>query len=223
MKALVLHARGYKETSALVDFFSLELGIVRAVVRSARSKKGSLIRPFCLLDLEFKGKNELKTAVNLEQQQVFWLKGSNLFCAMYLNELLIRLLPTFDPNQIIFNAYLQVLKKLQTSSDVEPILRSFELMLLKELGYGLLFTHDVNGNCVEQHKYYKYNPDTGLIELLNAKSSFAVKGAYLLAINDHNWHLPHVLKVAKKIIRLTLNVHLGHKPLVSRNLFLANK
>jgi len=222
MQALVLHSRSYKENSALVDFFSLDLGIVRAVMRNARSKSGSLVRPFCIFDLELRGKHELKTVASLEQQQVFWLKGVNLFCAMYLNELLIRLIPTFDPNQIIFTAYLKSLENLQSAQKIEPILREFELILLKELGYALVFTHDTDGNYIKPDCYYSFNPAIGLVKSNKSQIKNDVLGEYLLAIEELDWHLPNVLAVAKNIIRKALAIHLGDKPLLSRNLFLAS-
>lgn len=42
--AYVLHSRPYKESSALVDFFTAQ-GRVRAVLRAARGKVGSIARP----------------------------------------------------------------------------------------------------------------------------------------------------------------------------------
>ncbi len=50
----VLHSRPYKETSALVDFFT-PLGRLRAVLRGARGKAGALARPFVPLEAEWRG------------------------------------------------------------------------------------------------------------------------------------------------------------------------
>ena len=58
--AFVLHSRPYKESSALVDLFTPQ-GRLRAVMRAARGKAGSLIRPFVSLEVELRGKSELKT------------------------------------------------------------------------------------------------------------------------------------------------------------------
>ena len=46
--AYVLHSRAYRETSALVDFLTPQ-GRLRAVLRSARGKAGTLARPFVAL------------------------------------------------------------------------------------------------------------------------------------------------------------------------------
>ena len=54
MRAFVLHSRPYKESSALVDFFTRQ-GRLRAVLRGARGKSGNLARPFVPLSLELRG------------------------------------------------------------------------------------------------------------------------------------------------------------------------
>ena len=91
--AYVLHSRAYRETSALVDFLTPQ-GRLRAVLRSARGKAGTLARPFVALDVEFRGKGELKNVGRLESVgNSAWLNGEALFSGLYLNELLIRLLP----------------------------------------------------------------------------------------------------------------------------------
>lgn len=103
--AYVLHSRAYRETSALVDFLTPQ-GRLRAVLRSARGKAGTLARPFVALDVEFRGKGELKNVGRLESVGTSaWLNGDALFSGLYLNELLIRLLPAEDPHPAVFDHY----------------------------------------------------------------------------------------------------------------------
>ena len=95
--AYVLHCRAYRENSALVDFLTPQ-GRLRAVLRSARGKAGTLARPFVPLEVEFRGRGELKNVGRMESAGVStWLNGEALFSGLYLNELLIRLLPAEDP------------------------------------------------------------------------------------------------------------------------------
>ena len=95
--AYVLHSRAYKETSALVDFFTPQ-GRVRAVLRRARGKGGSLVRPFVPLEVELRGRSELKNVGRLDSMGIAaWLHGDALFSGLYLNELLMRLLPAEAP------------------------------------------------------------------------------------------------------------------------------
>jgi len=219
MQALVLHQRSYRETSSLVDFFTYDCGIVRAVVRSAKNKNGSLVQSFCELDLEIRGRKELKSAFKIEQKQFFLLQGKALFCGLYLNELILRLLPTFEANQVIFTAYLQVLADLHAGKDLEPVLRNFEHLLLQELGYGFTFTRDLADNEIEASAYYGFNPYKGFSKVDDVVSNEHILGQHLLAMNAGSWHLPEVLPSAKNIMRRAIAVHLGDKPLLSRKLF----
>ena len=62
--------------------------------------------------------------------------GNNLLTGMYLNELLMRLLARDDPYAYLFDVYGAVVKLLATQQEevIEPVLRAFELILLRELG-----------------------------------------------------------------------------------------
>src|SRR5699024_1083870 len=93
-QAFVLHVRPYKETSALIDLFTRAQGRIRAVLRGYRSKKGTAARPFNCLEVELRGQGELKSIARLEPAGGFLLlQGERLMCALYLNELTMRLLP----------------------------------------------------------------------------------------------------------------------------------
>ena len=98
--AYVLHSRAYKETSALVDFLTPQ-GRVRAVLRRARGKGGSLVRPFVPLEVELRGRGELKNVGRMDSIGIAaWLHGDALFSGLYLNELLMRLLPAEAPQEV---------------------------------------------------------------------------------------------------------------------------
>merc|ERR1712093_766048 len=74
--AFVLHSRPYRESSALVDFFTPE-GRLRAVLRGACGKAGTLARPFVPLEVEFRGRGELKSVGRLEGAGLaYWLDGN---------------------------------------------------------------------------------------------------------------------------------------------------
>ena len=80
--AYVLHSRPYKESSALVDFFTPQ-GRLRAVLRAARGKAGSIARPFAPLELELRGRGELKTVGRLESAGIpLLLSGEALFSGL---------------------------------------------------------------------------------------------------------------------------------------------
>ncbi|UTN75521.1 DNA repair protein RecO [Pseudomonas aeruginosa] len=151
----VLHSRPYKETSALVDFFT-PLGRLRAVLRGARGKAGALARPFVPLEAEWRGRGELKTVARLESAGIpNLLNGQALFSGLYLNELLIRLLPAEDPQPEIFAHYAATLPLLAAGRPIEPLLRAFEWRLLEQLGYGFALDVDIDGRPIEPQALYQ--------------------------------------------------------------------
>ncbi len=216
--AYVLHSRAYRESSALVDFLTPQ-GRLRAVLRSARGKAGTLARPFVPLDVEFRGRGELKNVGRMESAGVStWLVGDALFSGLYLNELLIRLLPAEDPHPAVFDHYAATLLALSAGRPLEPLLRSFEWRLLDDLGYGFELGIDINGDPVEADGMYRLKVDAGL-ERVWLLQPGVFQGAELLAMAEADWSAPGALAAAKRLMRQALAVHLGGRPLVSRELF----
>jgi len=216
--AYVLHSRPYRENSALVDFLTPQ-GRLRAVLRSARSKAGNQARPFVPLEAEFRGKGELKTVGRMETVGVAaWMVGDALFSGLYLNELLIRLLPAEDPYPGVFDHYAATLQALAAGRPLEPLLRAFEWRVLDDLGYGFALDTDVNGEPVEADGLYRLQVDVGLERVWLLQPGL-FNGTELLAMAEADWTIPGALAAAKRLMRQALAVHLGGRPLVSRELF----
>ncbi|MBK3847997.1 MULTISPECIES: DNA repair protein RecO [Stutzerimonas] len=217
--AFVLHSRPYRESSALVDFFTPE-GRLRAVLRGARGKAGTLARPFVPLEVEFRGRGDLKSVGRLDSAGLaYWLDGNALFSGMYLNELLIRLLPAEDAHPAMFDHYAATLPALAAKRPLEPILRSFEWRLLTELGYGFALDRDVADQPIAGDRLYRLLPETGL-EPVGHFQPGLFNGAELLAMAEADWSVPGALAAAKRLMRQALAPHLGGRPLVSRELFM---
>lgn len=220
--AFVLHSRPYKESSALVDFLTAE-GRLRAVLRAARGKRGSLARPFQPLELELRGNGELKTVAQLEPAGIpLLLGGDALFSALYLNELLMRLLPAEDPHPALFAHYAATLEALAAGRPLEPLLRSFEWRLLDELGYGFALDHDSAAQPIDPAALYQWLPDSGF-QRVEGWQPGLFHGRELLALAVADWAAPGALHAAKRLMRQALAPHLGGRPLVSRELFIHRK
>lgn len=220
--AFVLHSRPYKEASALVDLFTGE-GRLRAVLRSARGKTGSLARPFVPLELELRGRGELKTVARLESAGIPHLLGGDaLFSGLYLNELLIRLLPVEDPHPRLFEHYAATLAALAAGRPLEPLLRAFEWRLLDDLGYGFALDRDCQGQPVDAEALYQWLPEVGFQPVAQLQPGL-FHGRELLALAQADWMLPGALAAAKRLMRQALAPHLGGRPLVSRELFINRK
>lgn len=220
--AFVLHSRPYKETSALVDFLTAE-GRLRAVLRGARGKAGSLARAFVPLELELRGRGELKSVARLEAGGIPHLLGGDaLFSGLYLNELLVRLLPAEDPHPQLFDHYAATLAALAAGRPLEPLLRSFEWRLLDDLGYGFALDRDCQGQPVDPLGLYQWLPDAGFQPVVQLQPGL-FHGRELLALVEADWALPGALAAAKRLMRQALAPHLGGRPLVSRELFIHRK
>ncbi len=220
--AYVLHSRAYRESSALVDFLTPQ-GRLRAVLRGARGRAGTLARPFVPLEAEFRGRGELKNVGRLEAAGIpNLLGGEALFSGLYLNELLIRLLPAEDPHPAVFEHYALTLQALAQGRPLEPLLRAFEWRLLDQLGYGFALDLDSLGQPIAAGGLYRLQVDVGLVPVGQLQPG-TFQGAELLAMAQADWSAPGALAAAKRLMRQALAPHLGGRPLVSRELFMTLK
>lgn len=220
--AYVLHSRPYRDTSALVDLLSLQHGVQRVVWRGARGqRKGISPQAFMPLLVGLVGRGELKTLAQAETAGAYrLLQGQALFSGLYLNELLIRLMPPGEPQALIFAAYQSALEQLASPALVEPILRQFEWQLLEVMGYGFSLTEDSRGHPVLPDQQYVWHAEQGLLPVKQLTSSASgLPGAGLLAMAEADWAAPQALRTAKLLMRQALAAHLGDRPLVSRQLF----
>ncbi|TDG11999.1 DNA repair protein RecO [Seongchinamella unica] len=225
--AYILHSRPYRDSSLILDVFCAEHGRLSLVSKGARrrSKGGSklaLLQAFAPLLLSFSGRSEMKTLTQVEPAgSRLALRGDWLFSAMYLNELLVRLLHRHDPHPRLFAAYSNALTELAAEGAVEAPLRRFELVLLDELGYSFSLAEDgLSGEGLEAEGWYHYHPDHGLVTGLPGSDPArpAYAGADLLALARGEFEGP-ASTAARRLLRQVLTQHLGDAPLKSRDLF----
>ncbi len=229
LNACVLHRRPYRETSYLVDFFTLESGKISAVakgVRNTRNERKSLLQPFQPLRIQLAGKSELKNLSLLESAEgAYPLAGFNLFCAMYLNELINRVLQPELPVSDLFEAYQHSLTALaalsnDTAIDAQIILREFEFALLAEMGLLVDLSCITDSNQdISPSDYYLFSAEYGLTQAPSAHPH-KILGSHLLDIAKKEW-TREALGIAKYVNRQALRPLLGDKPLKSRELFIS--
>jgi DNA repair protein RecO (recombination protein O) len=223
----VLHTRNYRETSQLVDLYSRDHGRIRVIARGSRGnkKRGSIsLQQFAPLLASWRGKTDLKTLTAYELLgPIESLQGRALYVGFYINELLCRLMPEHIPNEALFDRYAALLAALPDQTDPEPKLRMFELALLDELGYGINLINDaVDGTALALGNDYVFLAGEGFtrIERHSGQAPRAVfSGSHLLAIANHQFDSKPVRNSAKRLMRQALHIHLGDKPLSSRELF----
>lgn len=196
----LLHQRPYQEKRALYYLFSQHYGVIHGV-----GKKGAPL--FMPLQLFATGKHDLKTfsQMSIASQNVVQIDaiqtgvvseddtatiesvpyenitGQQQYAALYLNEILWRLLPTEDPMPVLWQHYqnsLRQLRQLLSANELRLCLRQFEQHLFNELGFTLTLTHDSVQDTIEPDCSYRFLPDVGLVPiLLNDVQSAHLKSA----------------------------------------------
>ncbi|MFN3629992.1 MAG: DNA repair protein RecO [Casimicrobiaceae bacterium] len=219
-RGYVLHSYPYKETSLIVDVFTVDHGRMAMVAKGAK-RPGSALRGALLslqpLEVAWSGRGEVRTLVQAQWRPgQAWLTGRALMCGMYLNELLLKLLPREDPHPRLFEAYaaaLLTLGELSEGSDQNAVLREFEVTLLAELGYGLELSTDViTGENIRADRLYRYDLQRGPSE---HGSGELVSGAALLALASGRFDTPGVATEAREFVRRVISSHLERRALRS--------
>ncbi len=222
--AFVLHTYPFRETSLIVEAFSRNFGRVALLARGARRPRSALrglLLAFQPLELAWAGKGEVQTLMKAEWQggQPL-LAGKALFCAYYLNELLMRLLPREDAHEKLFSVYAETLRRI-ADMPRESDLRRFERAFLQELGYGLTLENDVKGIPIELAGHYAYEVEHGPVRLDRPGSSaLAVSGKTLIDLANEDFSDPRSLLEAKQLMRALIAYYTDGKSLQTRKIFM---
>ncbi len=222
--AFVLHRRAYRESSFLLELLTRDHGRVVAVARGVRSSRRAAVaecQPLQPLLVAWSGRGELKTLASAEiAGSTHAPVGERLYSALYVNELLLRLLPVQDPHPVLFDAYAVLLAQLADDQALEPLLRGFELLLLRELGYGITLDRIADGDQVlEPGVSYRFDPAAGFRIADPAGGGDAYSGHVLAAIAREDFSDPVTRRQAKQLLRAALAQLLGPRPLSSRRYF----
>ncbi|MDX5362683.1 MAG: DNA repair protein RecO [Pseudazoarcus pumilus] len=220
--AFVLHARPWRETSLVVELLTRDHGRVAVVAKGARrplSALRSVLMGFQPLLADWSGSGEVKTLIRAERdgfQRL--LEGRALLCGYYLNELVVHLSAREDPHPGVFEAYVAAVAALAGNPEPAPVLRRFELALLRELGYGVELEHEAGGGApVEAGTRYAYIIERGPVR--GGEGGVPVTGRTLLALGQEDFSDTRTLSEAKALLRMLINHHLGGRDLQSRRVF----
>ncbi len=214
--AFVLQTWDWKETSLLVEFFTLTHGKVVAVARGAKRPSShfrGILTPFSPLKISYSGQNDVK---NLSKAQwmggFFPIEGEALFSGFYINELLVRLLVREDPLDGLFGSYVEVLKNLaQSDQSHEVALRTFELDLMTALGYGLPESEEPwfwDGEELKPIAQRRFDSNLHLV----------ISTEMIDRLRRRDFSDPETLSFAKKLLRPMITHYVGDKPLNTRRI-----
>ena len=187
--AFVLHRYDWSESSLILELLTRHHGRIAVVAKGAK-KPSSNFRPVLLplqpLHVAFGGDAEIRTLKSAE-----WLggqvmpTGEALLSGYYLNELLIRLLARDDPHPALFDVYAATVRVLaaDAAETLQPALRAFELLLLREIG--LLPSLDVQTATLaplDPQERYALRPEGGLVEWPDVEGRGSLTGEHWLAL-----------------------------------------
>lgn len=220
----ILHRRPYQDSSLLLEAFSSEYGRLGLIARgavSSRSRLKGVLQPFTPLLLSWTGDGDLATLSGGEEAgHPIRLLQNRALAGLYVNELLVKLLPRRDAQPGLFAAYEVLLAELAAATDEEPPLRRFEKRLLEDLGYGLSLDREAaSGAPIVAETHYRYVLDRGPLTVDQTQIGVPISGRGLLALRDGMLNDPAVLMEVKRLTRAALAEQLQGRMLKTRELY----
>lgn len=234
--AFVLHRYDWSESSLILEVFTRHYGRIALVAKGAK-RPSSNFRPVLLplqpLHVAFGGDAEIRTLKSAE-----WLggqvmpTGDPLLSGYYLNELLLRLLARDDAHPALFDAYANTVQVLASDDThtLQPALRAFELLLLREIG--LLPVLDLQTGtlaALDPQQRYSLRAEGGLVEAFEGDERGSLAGEQWIALQaalDSTAPFADTLREAaaaielKPQLRALLHYHCGVSTLRTRQLMM---
>ncbi len=238
-RGYVLHSYPYRETSLILQAWTERhgrLGLVAKGARRPRSANRAILVPFQPLALSWFGRGELKTLRTAEPQgPALPLAGEALLAAFYLNELLLKLTHRDDPHEALWRAYDEAIASLRALTRpaaaaaapgvgaLEPVLRRFELALLRELGFALELAREAGGAVpIAAERDYWYVVERGAVPAEGAgeprANAVKLRGLTLLDLERGRLDDTVTAAQAKQLMRLLINHMLDGQELATRSL-----
>ncbi len=217
----LLHARSFGDTSIIADVFTESSGKISIMAKGAknpRSKFFGHLLPFSALRIIVTGKSEMKTLTQIDSNFVSQsVKGPHdLYTYLYVNELMMRLLPQGLPNQELYDLYQKFVELARADAISDLDLRVFELNLLDVLGYGINFDTDSKENSeFKEATLYSFIPEKGFHRSNDANGFSAQE---IKAIKNRALEGIDKLKL-KQLLQVAIGACLDGRELSSRDFF----
>lgn len=219
----VLHRRAWRESSLLIELFSRDHGRVGVVARGARGARSAwrgLAEPFVPLVAGWNRRGEMGTLTALEAvDDRRRLVGRALWCGLYANELLLKLLARDDALAGLFESYDCLLSGLAQGQPASGLLRRFEMALLQTIGVAPDLSIDADtGVSIEPARLYHLKPETGLVRT-EARSKDVFSGRAALVVTGQLEPDRDSAREARDLTRLLIDHQLDGRVLKTRELF----
>ncbi len=215
----ILRRREWRNSSLLLDLFTRDYGCIRVMARGARRNPAKTpYQPFELLSLSWSGRQDLKTLTAIDSVALP-IDEHNYLALLYVNELIGAVLPQQEANAEVFADYLGLLQEARFRIG-EAELRGFELGLMQTLGYFPDIAVDADsGLPIRQDGYYQFVISNGFVACLESARD-AVSGKTVLDWQRGEYQDAAVLRLAKSVLRATIDFNLHGKALKSRDVTL---
>ena len=234
--AYVLHRYDWSESSLILEVFTRHHGRIALVAKGVKRPTSSfrpVLLPLQPLHLAFGGDAEIRTLKAAEWQGGHVMPtGDALMSGIYLNELLLTLLARDDPHPGLFDLYTDVVQIIASEHGeaLQPALRAFELLLLREIGFlPLLDAQTMTLRELEPEQRYTLVPEGGLRQT-PASNRASLSGAQWLALQTSLApNVPfittlracaEVMNELKPQLRTLLNYHCGVSTLRTRQMMI---
>lgn len=183
----VLHRYDWSESSLILDVFTRHHGRVALVAKGAK-RPTSQLRPVLLplqpLLLAWGGDAEVRTlkAAHWRGGHVMPV-GESLLSGTYFNEMLLKLLARDDPHPVLYDGYALAVQQLayRTVPDA-AVLRAFELLLLREVGYLPSLSEEGSSLVPLEHDAWYVLETEGGLAWAPSPQRGALKGTHWLGI-----------------------------------------
>jgi len=221
IQAWLIHKQWSGDTSVRPCFFTAELGLVNCLYKGGRTpKKQAMLQPFTPLWIHLDERHNQYYVQSVENEtSALALSGTNLFSALYLNELIYYLLKPLASEHELFQAYVFTLHHLalvENKVAIEPLLRRFEWSLLQASGHSFSLAHDAaTGQLIKAENHYQFIAGKGMV-----LASKGIPGAHLLALAADDLTQSDYRKSAKFIMRQAIDYVLGGREIKTRSLFI---
>ena len=234
--AYVLHRYDWSESSLILEVFTRHHGRIALVAKGVKRPTSSfrpILLPLQPLHVAFGGDTEIRTLKAAEWQGGHVMPtGDALMSGIYLNELLLTLLARDDPHPALFDVYANVVQVIASEHGeaLQPALRAFELLLLREIGWlPLLDAQTMTLLDLHADDRYTLVPEGGLRQT-NAADRASLSGAQWVRLQQSLADgtpfmttlraCSEVMSELKPQLRTLLNYHCGVSTLRTRQMMI---
>ncbi len=166
--------------------------------------------------ISWSGNGELPQVTHVEPSEApIELRGEAVLSGLYLNELILSLLPRHEPNLLLFARYGECVRQQQLPDILQRAwhLRLFERDLLTAIGFPLPLDRDCSGATLLPATCYLHVADAGTLRACDPSERRGISGSALIALRDGSVPEATAIASCRRWLRELLAAHLGGREL----------